>query len=112
MQTITRRRQPHHSGNESAAIALTARLLSGLKTDAADAEYLMPAGGGNWWFSPDSNFTIQTSGGVHSYFDRDFDRAGPAWRGNDERLDMKGRTWERRFRAVQDDFGNLVEIAS
>lgn len=32
------------------------------------------------------------------------------WSGEEQRTDEHGRTWERRFQAVVDDFGSLVEV--
>lgn len=115
MQTITRRRQPHHSGNESAAIALTASLLSGLKTGAADAIYLIPSshvpryppdwicGLDNWASSADLS---QTFNRQHA------SPHGITWYGNERLIDQHGRQWERSYNAVQDDFGNLVEVSA
>lgn len=108
METVTERHKPHHGG-ESAAIALTAQLLSGLKV--CDAVQLLPAAPGDWWFLSTSNFGIHTKGGCSSYIDRDHDHRTPAWRGEQERIDGQGRIWSRGFRGVQDDFGNLVEVA-
>ncbi len=34
----------------------------------------------------------------------------PAWYGHETRRDTEGRTWERTFYALVDDFGSLVEV--
>lgn len=35
---------------------------------------------------------------------------GGVWTGEESRRDDQGRTWERRIKAITDDFGNLVEV--
>lgn len=111
METVTRRRKPHHSG-ESAAIALTARMLSGLKTGAADAIHLIPSAcvpayHPEWVGLPNSAVTDDGS----LCFQRRHDgNHGTTWFGFEKLLDQHGRRWERHFHAVIDDFGNLVEV--
>lgn len=38
--------------------------------------------------------------------------SGETWFGTERAKDAQGRTWERTFVAVMDDFGSLVEVAS
>lgn len=110
MQTVTQRPRPQHRGNESAAIALTAQLLSGLKTRAADALTLYPnADAPSYGWDAGSVFAYAGD----SYFGRMFDSPyGTTWFGSDALVDQHGRTWTRSWGAVVDDFGNLVEVAA
>lgn len=112
--TATQRRtRAYLQPGESAAIALTAQLLSGLKTSAADALYLIPSlhtpryfpashhGLDNCACSEDDSLHFQRQHGSPY---------NTTWFGTDRLIDRFGRVWERRWRAVVDDFGNLVEV--
>lgn len=105
----TLRRKPRHSGHESAAIALTAQLLSGLKTSAADALYLIPcAAPVKYSEFHELQYASNWSG---SSFQRRYDGDhGVTWFGTEQQIDQHGREWQRRYSAVVDDFGTLVEV--
>jgi hypothetical protein len=110
VETVTRRFWAQHCGpNESAAIAITAKLLSGLKTGAADAIYLIPEVRAPRYTQFSGNFAFSDGG---SRFHRRHDSIdGITWFGAERQTDQLGRVWERPFEAVIDDFGNLVEVA-
>lgn len=112
METITQRRKLQTCGAESAAIALTAQLLSGLRTSAADAIYLIPSSQGpryypDWYGLDNSARSDDGSSWFQRRHDSDY---GATWFGAETLIDQHGRQWERRYKAVQDDFGNLVEV--
>jgi len=110
VKTITQRPRPQHRGNESAAIALTAQLLSGLKTGAAEAIYLIPSAGPLRYSEFFDNYAESPSG---SSFQRRHDGThGTTWFGTERQIDQHGRTWQRSYKAVIDDFGNLVEVSA
>lgn len=110
METVTQRRRPHQRGNESAAIALTARLLSGLKTSAAEAICLIPSSDVPRYCDGAPNFALSARTGS-SFQRRHGSEHGTTWFGTERLLDQHGRKWERGYDAVIDDFGNLVEVA-
>lgn len=108
MQTITQRPRPQHRGDKSAAIALTAQSLSGLKTGAADAIHLIPSAEPLKYSEFSEVYASNWSG---SSFQRRYDSAhGTTWFGFETQIDQHGRQWERRYHAVIDDFGKLVEV--
>lgn len=108
MQTVTQRPRPQHRGNESAAIALTAQLLSGLKTGAAEAIHLIPSAEPLQYSEFGLLYAYSGSG---SSFQRSHDSdSGTTWFGTERQIDQHGRRWDRPYCAVIDDFGNLVEV--
>lgn len=112
MQSISQRPAPHQGRNESAAIAITAQLLSGLKTRTGDTLTLYPSAGApryGW----DAGSLFAYARGSDSYFGRTHNSPyGTTWFGRDVLLDQHGRKWTRDWGAVVDDFGTLVEVAS
>jgi len=111
VETITQRRKPYR-GSESAAIDLTARLLSGLRTSAAEAIHLIPSARvpayhPEWMGLHNSAVTDDDS---ISFQRRHDSNHGTTWFGFERLRDQQGRIWERHFHAVVDDFGNLVEV--
>lgn len=104
----TLRRKPRHSSHESAAIALTAQLLSGLKTRAADALHLTPSAKPVKYITCGALYASNHSG---NSFQRQHDsKYGTTWLGFETQTDQHARKWERMYYAVVDDFGNLVEV--
>lgn len=90
MQTIPQRHQPH-TASQQAAIELKPAAAEPLRY----SEYHGALGG--------------SGGGAH--FSRLHDSThGTTWYGYEKQQDQLGRTWERRYSAVVDDFGDLVEV--
>lgn len=124
MQTFTPQRKlptrrAQAAKTESAALALTAQLLAGIKARSFDSPLLSPRQANQaglrarCW--PDlalfTQVTCTRTGRERYYFDRHHGSAlGTTWHGLETLHDNAGRTWTRLFSAVVDDFGNLVEV--
>ena len=98
--------------------ATAAELLHRLQQEAADAVAPAP---GTVVLAPQGALSHHGGDANHAYayFDN-YDTSTrlahyhgdrtPGWSGHEKRLDSSGRVWERRIRAVIDNFGDLVEV--
>lgn len=109
METITQRRKPQHRGGESAAIALTAQLLSTLSHKASSTLVLRPQAA-RWPMRYLGDESCSYAWSDAGSFNRVHGSARYSWFCTEKRLDQQGRVWERNYNAVIDDFGNLVEV--
>ncbi|MEJ8846385.1 hypothetical protein [Variovorax rhizosphaerae] len=96
-----------------AAITLAPMSATAAADAVAPAEgtiLLSPPAACDLYFADDTSCAAYYSGGCRTSLYHHHGRA--YWTGDESRTDGDGRRWERRIRAVVDDFGALVEVQS